>query len=247
MAALLMGLSTLVGFEASANIAEEAKDPHRSVPRAIVGSVIAAAVLGTLLIIALTVAIRDMGRVSRSASPVAEIMSEQFGPGLERPFMLVIGIAFFGAGLVTMAGASRIIFAMARDGRLPAHNVLKKVNPRTRTPIPATLLVVVVGVVVMIVLPGGALLQLIQAGAIINLNFSRDLFGWDVVRAGRRVGLIVPDGHGRSAGVARGRAFHGRWGPRVGWRVSCCSGEGGPKSLPSFGYRGGPAPGGVDA
>src|SRR4029077_264130 len=80
-----------------------------------------------------------------------------------------------------------------------------------------------------------------------NLNFSRDLFGWDVVRAGRRVGLIVPDGHGRSAGVARGRAFHGRWGPRVGWRVSCCSGEGGPKSLPSLGYRGGPAPGGVDA
>ena len=83
--------------------------------------------------------------------------------------------------------------------------------------------------------------------SIANLNFSRDLFGWDVVRAGRRVGLIVPDGYGRSAGVARGRAFHGRWGPRVGWRVSCCSGEGGPKSLPSFGYRGGPAPGGVDA
>ena len=45
----------------------------------------------------------------------------------------------------------------------------------------------------------------------ISLNFSRDLFGWDVVRAGRRVGLIVPDGYGRSAGVARGRAFHGRW------------------------------------
>ena len=80
-----------------------------------------------------------------------------------------------------------------------------------------------------------------------SLNFSRDLFGSDVVRAGRRVGLIVPDGYGRSAGVARGRAFHGRWGPRVGWRVSCCSGKGGPKSLPSFGYRGGPAPGGVDA
>ena len=83
--------------------------------------------------------------------------------------------------------------------------------------------------------------------AALNLHFSRDLFGSDVVRAGRRVGLIVPDGYGRSAGVARGRAFHGRWGPRVGWRVSCCSGEGGPKSLPSFGYRGGPAPGGVDA
>ena len=61
-----MGLSTLVGFEASANMAEEAKDPHRSVPRAIVGSVVAAAILGMLLIIALTVAIRDMGAVSKA-------------------------------------------------------------------------------------------------------------------------------------------------------------------------------------
>ena len=51
----------------------------------------------------------------------------------------------------------------------------------------------------------------VSATTMTNLNFSRDLFGWDVVRAGRRVGLIVPDRHGRSAGVARGRAFHGRW------------------------------------
>jgi amino acid transporter len=168
MAAMLMGLATLVGFEASANMAEEAKDPHRTVPRAIVGSVVAAAILGMLFLVALTVSIRDMNRVSHSASPVAEIMKEQFGPGLERPFLLVIGLAFFGAAVVTMAGASRIIFAMARDGRLPAHKMLRKVNPRTQTPIPATLLVVAVGIVVMIVMPGGALLQLLQSGTIFN-------------------------------------------------------------------------------
>src|SRR6478735_7330701 len=44
-----------------------------------------------------------------------------------------------------------------------------------------------------------------------SLNFSRAMSGWDVLRARRRVGLIVPYGYGRSAGVARGRAFHGRW------------------------------------
>ena len=43
MAGALMGLTTLVGFDSAANLAEEAKDPFRSVPRAIVGSVIAAA------------------------------------------------------------------------------------------------------------------------------------------------------------------------------------------------------------
>ena len=193
MAALIMGLSTLVGFEASANMAEEAKDAHRSVPRAIVGSVVAAAILGMLLIVVLTVAIRDMGSVSNSDSPVAEIMNEQFGPGLERPFLLVIAIAFFGAGLVTMAGTSRIIFAMARDERFPAHGVFKKVNPRTQTPIPATLLVLAVGVVVMVVMPGGALLQLILAGAIFNnIPYAMTIILYLVVRRklGRKQGAF---------------------------------------------------------
>src|SRR5262245_8714816 len=168
MASLIMGLSTLIGFDAAANMAEEAKDPFRTVPRAIVGSVSTAAVLGMLFVIALTVSIIDIRRVSESESPVAEIMREQFGPGLERPFLLVIAIAFFGAGLVSMAAASRIIFAMARDARFPAPGLFKKVNPRTQTPIPATLLVAVLGIVLMIAMPGGALLQLILAGAILT-------------------------------------------------------------------------------
>ena len=46
MAGMIMGLTTLVGFDSAANLAEEAKDPFRSVPRAIVASVVAAGVLG---------------------------------------------------------------------------------------------------------------------------------------------------------------------------------------------------------
>ena len=72
MLAMIMGLGTLVGFDAAANLAEEAKDPFRSVPRAIVGSVAAAGVLGLLLLIALTIAIRDIPGISASASPVAD-------------------------------------------------------------------------------------------------------------------------------------------------------------------------------
>ena len=53
MLAMIMGLATLVGFDAAANLAEEAKDPFRSVPRAIVGSVVAAGLLGLLFLITL--------------------------------------------------------------------------------------------------------------------------------------------------------------------------------------------------
>lgn len=167
MGALIMGLSTLVGFDAAANMAEEAKNPLRDVPRAIVGSVVTAAILGMLLVVALTVAIRDMHAASTSNSAVAEIMHQQFGSGLERPFLLVIAIAFFGAAVVTMAATSRMIFAMSRDNRFPGHRLFKRVNPRTSTPIPATLLQLGLGIALIMSIQGAAMLQLILAGAIL--------------------------------------------------------------------------------
>ena len=169
MAASIMGLSTLVGFETASNMAEEAKNPTRSVPRAIIGSVAAASLLGMLFVIVLTVSITDMARVSNSESPVAEIMNQRFGPGFERPLLAAITLAFFGAALVSMVSGARYIYAMSRDGRFPAYKVMRRVNPKTRTPIPATLLVLVVGVILMAVMPGDALLQLIMAGAIVTI------------------------------------------------------------------------------
>lgn len=169
MAASLMGLNTLVGFETAANMSEEAADATRSVPRAIIGSVIASAVLGFVFLIVLTIAVKDVPAASNSESPVAEVMRQQFGPTWERPFLAVIAVAFYGAALVAIASTSRYIFAMARDGRFPAHRIMQRVNPRTHTPIPATLLVLAIGVILMIVLPGAALIQLIATGTIFGI------------------------------------------------------------------------------
>ena len=73
----------------------------------------------------------------------------------------------FGAGMVVMAACSRQVFAMARDSRFPAHRLMRRVNPRTQTPVPATILILVVGVVLMVALPGAALLQLIIGATIL--------------------------------------------------------------------------------
>ncbi|WP_258957145.1 APC family permease [Rhodococcus globerulus] len=167
MAAMILGFATLQGFDAAANMAEEARDPFRSVPRAIVGSVVAAGILGMFFLIALTVAIDDIPQITESGSPVAAIMRDQLGPVVERILLVAISLAFFAAGLVVMTGVSRIIFAMSRDARFPAHRLMRRVNPRTKTPIPATILVLVIGVVLMIALPGAALLELILASTII--------------------------------------------------------------------------------
>ena len=167
MLAMIMGLATLVGFDSAANLAEEAKDPFRTVPRAIVGSVVAASALGLLFLISLTIAIDDIPGVSESGSPVAAIMHNQLGSATERILLVAVTFAFFGAGTVTMASCSRLVFAMSRDSRFPAHQVLRRINPHTHTPIPATILILAVGFVLMIGLPGSALPELITASTIL--------------------------------------------------------------------------------
>jgi len=169
MLAMIMGLATLVGFDASANLAEEAKDPFRTVPRAIVGSVVSAGILGLLFLIALTVAIPDVSRISGSSSAVSDILLEQLGPVIKTVLMIAVTFAFFACGMVVMATAARLVFAMARDGRFPASRLMSRVHPRTRTPIPATILIFVGGVLLMLALPGEALLQLITASTILPI------------------------------------------------------------------------------
>ena len=169
MLAMITGLSTLVGFEAAANLAEEARNPYRDVPRAIVGSVIAAALLGLFFLIALTVAIPDIARISRSGSPVAEILRDQLGPFMEVLLLVVVVFAFFACGMVVMTTGARLVYAMARDGRFPAHHLLRQVNPHTQTPVPATLLILAGGALLMVAMPGQALMALITASTILPL------------------------------------------------------------------------------
>src|SRR3954471_7058272 len=169
MLAMIMGLTTLTGFDAAANLAEEAKDPYRNVPRAIVGAVVTSGVLGLLFLIALTVAIPDVARVSQGGSAVATILREQLGPMVETALLTAIAFAFFACGMVTIATGARLVFAMSRDTRFPAHRLMRRVNPRTQTPIPATVLIVAGGVILMVALPGDALLPLITASTILPI------------------------------------------------------------------------------
>ena len=81
-----------------------------------------------MFLIALTVAIDDISRVSASQSPVVLIMRDQLGPMMERTLLVAIAFAFFGAGMVTLATCSRIVFAMARDARFPAPGLMRRVD-----------------------------------------------------------------------------------------------------------------------
>ena len=81
-----------------------------------------------VFIIALTIAIDDIPKVSATDSPVALVLRDQLGVVMERSLLIAITFAFFGAGLVTLATCARMIFAMARDKRFPAHRLMRQVD-----------------------------------------------------------------------------------------------------------------------
>jgi amino acid transporter len=146
----LVGIFTLVGFEAAADMAEEAVDARRTVPRAMIVAALVSGVLGWVAVLGFTLAIPDLGAVEAAPVPLAAIATYWLGPVLTDVFLVVVVFSMFALLVVAAASNSRLIFAMARDGLLPASAALRRVHARTATPVVA----LVVSLVLCLVLLG---------------------------------------------------------------------------------------------
>ncbi len=137
-AASLLAFFAFVGFEDMANVAEEVKDPVRTIPKAILLTLILATVLylGTSMTVLLVVPIDVL---SASAAPLSLVFSE--APELiKQGFSAVAIVATVNGVLIQMIMASRVIYGLADRGHLP--KTLATVPQTTQTPVVATLLVV---------------------------------------------------------------------------------------------------------
>jgi amino acid transporter len=113
--ASLIGVYTIVGFEAAADMGEETVDARRTVPRAIILSVVVSGVLGMITLIGFTVAIPDLGAVQQSPVPLADIAGYWLGEPVTRIFLAIVVFSMFALTVVAAASSARLIYAMARD------------------------------------------------------------------------------------------------------------------------------------
>ena len=74
-------------------------------------------------------------------------------------------ISIFSVTLVTLYGQTRILFAMSRDGMLP--ELFHKVNPRTLTPVPNTIIVAVVIALLAGLIPINFLAEMTSIGTLV--------------------------------------------------------------------------------
>jgi APA family basic amino acid/polyamine antiporter len=124
-----------IGFENFANMAEEAKDPARNLPRAILLSI----GLSTAAYIAVAVVAVLSVPVERLAAAPAPLMLVIRGaaPLAEWIFLPIALFAIANGVLIELLVLARLLFGMARRGWLPAP--LATISPARETPIRATL------------------------------------------------------------------------------------------------------------
>jgi amino acid transporter len=79
------------------------------------------------------------------------VVTSQLGDALGRIVLGIVAVSIFSAALAIAASATRVMFSMARDGRLPFSRHLAHISPRTKTPVWAGVAVGVLSIAVLLV------------------------------------------------------------------------------------------------
>ena len=189
----ILAFYAYIGFEDMVNVAEEVRDPVRTMPIAI----LIALVVSTLMYMLVSIVAISSGSIeelAESTAPLAMIYQRASGAA---PVLIsaIAMVAVVNGALIQIIMASRVCYGLARQGWVPAK--LGEVHPRTHTPIIATLLVSGVVLIMALWLPVETLarstsLLLLIVFSLINLALWRIQRNPDIPPAEFRIPTWVP-------------------------------------------------------
>ena len=137
-----------LGFDNIIKLAEETKDPQKTIPKAIMLSIIISSVIYILVAIS-AVSILGWQSLSASKAPLADVAASSFG-GIA--FVVLAIIALFSTSntvLVSLVTTSRMAYGMAEEKGLP--KFISLVDKKTRTPWVAIFLIMIVTVLFILI------------------------------------------------------------------------------------------------
>ncbi len=106
-------------------------------PKAVIWSVISSVILGFIALVGFTLAIPDLKTVQASGLPLVDIVAFWTNGFWVKVFLALVVTSIFALTVVGTAAQAGLVYSMARDNMLPFSKTLRKVNPSTKTPIPA--------------------------------------------------------------------------------------------------------------
>ncbi len=136
---LLFPLYTITGFDASAHTSEETINARVSVPRGMLNSVFWSILFGVIMVSSFVLAMPDPVAAAKDGGNVWFNLFNNLPAPVILKNLLALGIvvANYCCALAGLTSTSRMVYAFARDGGLPASSFLKGVSPTHRTPVAA--------------------------------------------------------------------------------------------------------------
>lgn len=179
---------SFLGFDAVSTLSEEAREPRRTVPRAILLTTLGGGFIFVMLSWASALVLPDWRSIEVSDSAGIEVMAPLGGPVLVAVFLAAYISGCLASAVASQASVSRILYAMGRDGVLPGR-LFGVLSARYRTPVGAILVVALVSLVSLVV-SLDALASVISFGALfafslVNLSVVKRFAIDDRRRTGR--------------------------------------------------------------
>ncbi|AFS81732.1 amino acid permease [Candidatus Nitrosopumilus koreensis AR1] len=120
-----------IGFEDMANVAEEVRRPHKTIPRAIIISIVITGIIYVLVSLS-AVRILNWEELALSSAPLADVAHSVLGTNGSITLSLIALFATASTVLITLVAGARILYGMAKSNSLP--QFLARVHPKTNTP-----------------------------------------------------------------------------------------------------------------
>jgi APA family basic amino acid/polyamine antiporter len=120
-----------LGFEDIVRLSEETRNPTRTIPKALILSIIISTIIYVSVAVA-AISVVGWQALSQSSAPLALVAQTAFGA---KAFVIlaITGLfATFNTVLVTLIATSRMMYGMAEDGGLP--RILRNVHTKFQTP-----------------------------------------------------------------------------------------------------------------
>jgi amino acid transporter len=130
---LVLALFSFVGFESATTLGAEARNPLKTIPRAVIQSALLAGAIFTACAYAEVLGLRSAGQDLGTSQAPMRVLAEVGG----LPFLgLLIDIgalvSMFAGTLACVTAAARVLLLMAHNGL--AHEALRKTHTRNETP-----------------------------------------------------------------------------------------------------------------
>jgi amino acid transporter len=131
----LLTMYTITGYDASAHVSEETHGSEDAAPKGVWRSVFYSAVIGWIVLLAITFAIQKSkeAHLLEAGFPAIAIFETALSSAAAKAVILISTIGQLFCGMACVTSASRMTFAFSRDGAVPGHNLWRKLG-KNRTP-----------------------------------------------------------------------------------------------------------------